>query len=92
MPSTCKAKSFGQPAPRMLADSGQERLCIMCAERDPARCHRSLIADLLMVQGAEVIHLLDREEAPRAHTLHPVLRVEQGILRYAGGVAQGELF
>ncbi|MGA8051282.1 MAG: DUF488 domain-containing protein [Burkholderiales bacterium] len=87
-----QSEIFRTASARLLADGRQGRLCIMCAERDPARCHRSLIADWLVVQGAEVIHLLDREEAPRAHTLHPALRVEQGILRYAGGVAQGELF
>jgi uncharacterized protein (DUF488 family) len=32
--------------------------CFMCAETLPWRCHRRLIADLLMARGVEVVHLL----------------------------------
>ena len=32
--------------------------CFMCAETLPWRCHRRLIADLLVARGVEVIHLL----------------------------------
>ena len=42
-------------------------VCIMCAERDPADCHRSLIADWLVANGEEVVHLLD----PRKQRAHP---------------------
>jgi uncharacterized protein (DUF488 family) len=34
------------------------RLCFMCAETLPWRCHRRLIADLLAARGVEVRHLL----------------------------------
>ena len=32
--------------------------CFMCAETLPWRCHRRLIADLLVARGVEVVHLL----------------------------------
>ena len=45
------------------------RICIMCAESNPADCHRSHIADWLVSHGTPVVHLLDlglhREHPPR---------------------------
>jgi uncharacterized protein (DUF488 family) len=38
---------------------GQDRICIMCAESNPAECHRSFIADWLVAHGIRVMHLLD---------------------------------
>jgi len=32
--------------------------CIMCAETDPADCHRSHIADWLVSHGERVVHLI----------------------------------
>ena len=63
----------------------------MCAEREPAQCHRSLIADWLCVHGHEVMHLIEPGEA-RAHQLHPALRVHEGRLRYDTRADQPELF
>jgi uncharacterized protein (DUF488 family) len=34
------------------------RPCLMCAETLPWRCHRRLIADLLVVRGHEIVHLI----------------------------------
>ncbi|HYL90566.1 MAG TPA: DUF488 domain-containing protein [Burkholderiales bacterium] len=46
-----------------------EATCIMCAETDPAHCHRSHIADWLMAHGERVVHLIPpgerREHAGR---------------------------
>jgi uncharacterized protein (DUF488 family) len=41
----------------------QERIAVMCAEAVPWRCHRSLIADALLVRGVEV-----REITSAVHT------------------------
>ncbi|MGH8280853.1 MAG: DUF488 family protein [Gammaproteobacteria bacterium] len=38
--------------------AGKETAAIMCAEAVPWRCHRSLIADALMVRGLEVRHIM----------------------------------
>jgi uncharacterized protein (DUF488 family) len=37
----------------------KDRVCIMCAESNPADCHRSFIADWLVGKGERVVHLLD---------------------------------
>jgi uncharacterized protein (DUF488 family) len=47
-----------QAAAQSLA-TRQRRACIMCAESNPADCHRSHIADWLAAQGHRIIHLLD---------------------------------
>ena len=86
-----QGEDFRGAAARLMRDAQRERLCLMCAERDPAQCHRSLIADWLVVHGEEVLHLIQPGEA-RTHALHPALETEQGVLRYAGGAPQGELF
>ncbi len=36
-----------------------ERVCVMCAEAEPWRCHRSLIADALVAHGHAVEHIMD---------------------------------
>ena len=42
-----------------IADAlGRDNPCFMCAETLPWRCHRRLIADLLVARGVEVVHLL----------------------------------
>jgi uncharacterized protein (DUF488 family) len=42
-------------------------VCIMCAESNPADCHRSYIADWLVSHGERVTHLLDSGR----HQEHP---------------------
>lgn len=75
-----------------LAQAAQgARVCMMCAEREPAQCHRTLIADWLLARGHRVVHLLDGG-ALREHRLHPAVRCEGDLLHYAGGGAQGSLF
>jgi uncharacterized protein (DUF488 family) len=42
----------------LLAEAGSKRVCLLCAEEDPARCHRHhLIAQSLMERGARVLHI-----------------------------------
>jgi uncharacterized protein (DUF488 family) len=69
----------------LLARARSERLALMCAERAPAQCHRNLIADFLLAQGAEVIHLLDESQA--AHRLSAHARIASGALVYDVGSA-----
>ena len=59
---------------------------IMCAEALPWRCHRSLIADALVVRGWEARDAISESEA-RIHELPGFARVEGGRLIYDGKVA-----
>ena len=57
------------------------RLAIMCAEAVPWRCHRSLVADALVVRGVDVRHITGRSE-PARHSLTPFARVEGDRITY----------
>jgi uncharacterized protein (DUF488 family) len=66
-----------------LADG--RRAAIMCAEAVPWRCHRQLIADVLVARGVEVRHVTGRGRA-EAHRLTPFARVEGERMVYDRGV------
>lgn len=56
---------------------------IVCAEAVPWRCHRSLIADALLIQGWTVFHIINETKAD-PHRLPAWARVEDGRLAYPG--------
>ena len=50
---------FQEGLTRLLNEARQARVCVLCAEADPARCHRSqLIAPELEARGVRVKHIL----------------------------------
>jgi len=59
----------------------QERVAMMCAEAVPWRCHRSLIADALVVRGLEVLEITSAI-GTRIHSLTPFARVSEGRITY----------
>ena len=61
--------------------ASKARTAIMCAERLPEHCHRSLIADYLILQGCQVIHLIDVDER-REHLLRAEARRESAVPIY----------
>lgn len=56
-------------------------VAIMCAEREPSQCHRSMIADYLSLQGWQVTHLLAPQQSS-AHTFNPLARSEDKMPIY----------
>jgi uncharacterized protein (DUF488 family) len=54
----------------------------MCAEAVPWRCHRSLIADALVVRGIPVEHILSVSKT-QSHVLKPWARVHGTKIIYA---------
>jgi len=50
-------KEFWTAIDELIAAAGQEQVAIVCAEAVPWRCHRSLIADALIVRGVTVEHI-----------------------------------
>ena len=55
--------------------------CFMCAETVPHRCHRSLLADYLLLKGLKVIHILDSQRTI-AHKLSRLATVENRRIIY----------
>jgi uncharacterized protein (DUF488 family) len=44
---------------RLLAEAARSRICLMCSEGDPLKCHRTmLLAPELVNRGIEVLHIL----------------------------------
>lgn len=72
---------FEQGLEELIEMARQERVAIMCAEAVPWRCHRSLIADALLVRGirAEDIMSLTRRTV---HTLTPFAKVRGTTITY----------
>lgn len=57
------------------------RTAVMCAEILWWRCHRRMIADVLVSLGARVIHVMDAKAA-QSHQLRPPARLVRGVLSY----------
>jgi uncharacterized protein (DUF488 family) len=74
---------------RLLAVGRSLRAAVVCAERLPGECHRSLIADYLVARGENVVHLISTGP-DKLHRLNPLVRLRDGTLVY-DGEAQGEL-
>jgi uncharacterized protein (DUF488 family) len=64
-------------------DATTAATAVMCAEALPARCHRSLLADALLVRAVDVRHILGAA-CDEAHRLTPDARVVDGRLSYPG--------
>ena len=65
----------------LLALSRRARTAVMCAEAVPWRCHRSLIADYLVVQRKRRVDELVGGRV-RPHRLTACARIERGRLTY----------
>ena len=63
--------------------AADERTACMCAEAVPWRCHRSLIADALVVRGRGVFHIMSTTKAA-PHELNPMAVVQGGRITYPG--------
>jgi uncharacterized protein (DUF488 family) len=64
---------------RVLAE--QERVALMCAEAVPWRCHRSLIADALVVHAVPVHEIVSTTRL-QAHRLTPFAHVDGEVITY----------
>jgi uncharacterized protein (DUF488 family) len=58
------------------------RTAVMCAEVLWWRCHRRMIADVLVSLGARVVHIRDAKTT-HAHQLTEPARLVRGVLTYA---------
>jgi uncharacterized protein (DUF488 family) len=55
---------FASGLAELVERAAVSSLAIMCAEAVPWRCHRSLIADALLVRGVEVLHIMSEKWRP----------------------------
>jgi uncharacterized protein (DUF488 family) len=52
------SEEFHHATGRLITMAHLRRTVMMCAEKDPMRCHRHLLSDYLLIHGAEVIHII----------------------------------
>lgn len=58
-PRLAKTGAFLRGIERVLETAARSRLALLCAERDPAGCHRTiLVAPALAARGASISHIL----------------------------------
>jgi len=62
---TIKTKDFIEGIERVISMAKDSRVCLMCSEKDPHRCHRySKLSPELEERGAEMVHLVVGSEEP----------------------------
>jgi uncharacterized protein (DUF488 family) len=72
---------FKQNLAELIQLARRERIAIMCAEAVPWRCHRSLIADALLVRGIRTEDIMSPK--PRqVHALTPFAKVRGTTITY----------
>ncbi len=77
MQTTC----FAGAIEKLIEISENKNTAIMCAEAVPWRCHRSLIADALLIRGINVMHILSKTNS-REHELTSFARIRGKIITY----------
>ena len=65
----------------MIRLANQDRMALMCAEAVPWRCHRSLIADALLVRGIRTEDIMSPTRR-QVHTLTPFAKVRGTTITY----------
>jgi len=82
---------FAQQLARVTELATQQRLALMCAEAVPWRCHRSLIADALIVRGIPVEEIISKTRR-EAHALSSFAQVNGTLISYPalGATAKGK--
>jgi uncharacterized protein (DUF488 family) len=73
---------FQQALTEILHYADVKRVALMCAEALPWRCHRQLIADVCLVRGWAVRHIMD--DGCHVHALPPFARPEGAKIYYDG--------
>lgn len=72
---------FSESLEKLILLAETELVVMMCAEAVPWRCHRSLIADALLIRGFRVEHILN-EHRRQLHALTPFANVRGCEITY----------
>lgn len=72
---------FEESLNELIELANHDRIGLMCAEAVPWRCHRSLIADALLIRGIRTEDIMSLTRS-RVHTLTPFAEVHGTLLTY----------
>jgi uncharacterized protein (DUF488 family) len=78
---------FEQSLDELMLLANSERIVLMCAEAVPWRCHRSLIADALLVRGIRTEDIMSATRR-RVHTLTLFAKVRDTAITYPTGASR----
>jgi uncharacterized protein (DUF488 family) len=78
---------FAQSLEELIRLSNQNRIVLMCAEAVPWRCHRSLIADALLVRGIRIEDIMSATRR-QVHTLTRFAKVRGTAITYPTEVSE----
>lgn len=73
--------AFEESLRELIQLATEERVALMCAEAVPWRCHRSLIADALLVSRIRTEHIMSLTRR-QIHTLTPFAKVRRTTITY----------
>lgn len=76
-----QTEAFAAAVDALIQLASNRRIALMCAEADPAHCHRRLLSDALTARGVTVLHIASPTSAP-AHKLTPFAQVEGTRVTY----------
>ena len=76
-----QTKDFDFSLRELIALSKKHTVAIMCAEGNPFRCHRSLVADALLVRHVKALHISSKISA-REHVLTPFAKIKGRKITY----------
>ena len=76
-----QTREFAENLANVIELAKQERIALMCAEAVPWRCHRSLIADALILHGFRVEEIIN-ETRRQLHMLTSFAKVDGTAIIY----------
>ncbi len=76
-----QTEEFKSSLEELIDLSEKHTVAIMCAEGNPFRCHRSLVADALLVRHIKALHISSMKSS-REHVLTPFAKVEGHKITY----------
>ncbi len=76
-----QTQEFREGIQQLIELASEKRTAIMCAEAVPWRCHRSLIADALLVRNIRVEDILS-SKVSKPHSLTPWASVDGETITY----------
>jgi uncharacterized protein (DUF488 family) len=76
-----QTQEFAEALERAIKLAATRPTALMCAEAVPWRCHRSLVADALLVRGIRALEIVSKTE-PKAHKLTPFAHIRGTKVTY----------
>jgi uncharacterized protein (DUF488 family) len=81
---------FAESLKQLIELAQHDRVAVMCAEAVPWRCHRSLIADALLVRGVTVEHIMSKARCT-LHALTPFAKIDQLTITYPSEAGETDM-